>query len=156
MNKKLIGALLVGVGVVTAACSSSPETAESTTTVATAEAPATSPSSLEADEQASDGATIVIKTVNLPTDGFIAVHADAEGSPGAVIGHSDLLSAGENTDVTVTLDEALTESSVVWPMIHIDMDGDGEYTFAPPDNAVDVPGITDEGDVAVIPVQINL
>jgi len=118
--------------------------------------PATSPSSLEADEQTSDGTTIVVKTVNLPSSGFIAVHADADGSPGPVIGHSDLLPAGENTDVTVTLDEALTASGVVWPMVHIDMDGDGEYTFVPPDNAVDVPGITEDGNVAVIPVQINL
>jgi hypothetical protein len=41
-------------------------------------------------------------------------------------------------------------------MVHIDMDGDGEYTFVPLDNAIDVPGITEEGNVAVIPVQINL
>ena len=118
--------------------------------------PATAPSFLEADEQTSDGATIVVKTVNLPANGFIAVHADADGSPGPVIGHSDLLTAGGSTDVTVTLDEALTASGVVWPMVHIDMDGDGEYTFMPPDNAVDVPGITEDGNVAVIPVQINL
>ena len=58
--------------------------------------------------------------------------------------------------MTVTLDEALTASGVVWPMVHIDMDGDGEYTFMPPGNANDVPGITDDGNVAVIPVQINL
>jgi hypothetical protein len=118
--------------------------------------PATTPSSLQADEQTSDGTTVVVTAVNLPSAGFIAVHADAEGSPGPVIGHSDLLPAGENADVTVTLDEALTASGVVWPMVHIDMDGDGEYTFMPPANAVDVPGITEDGNVAVIPVQINL
>ncbi len=30
----------------------------------------------------------------------------------------------------------LAESGLVWPMVHIDMDGDGEYTFQPPDNDV--------------------
>jgi len=118
--------------------------------------PPTAPSALEADEQTSDGTTIVVSVATLPANGFIAVHADNDGSPGPVIGHSDLLEAGENTDVTITLDMPLTESSVVWPMIHIDMDGDGEYTFQPPDNAVDVPGITEDGNIAVIPVQINL
>ncbi len=118
--------------------------------------PPTSPSALEAEEQTSDGTTVVIATVDLPANGFIAIHADNDGSPGPVIGHSDLLQAGETTDVVVTLDEPLTASGVVWPMVHIDMDGDGEYTFVPPDNAIDVPGITEEGNVAVIPVQINL
>ncbi len=118
--------------------------------------PPTAPSALEAQEQTSDGTTIVISVVNLPANGFIAVHADNNGSPGAVIGHSDLLQAGENKDVVVTFDVPLDASGIVWPMVHIDMDRDGEYTFAPPDNAVDVPGITGEGNVAVIPVQINL
>jgi hypothetical protein len=156
MNKKRIAALLVGVGLVAAACSSSSDTAASVTTTTGAETPATSPTSIAVDDQTSDGMTIVVKTVNLPSSGFVAVHADADGSPGPVIGHSDILPAGENTDVTVTLDQTLTASGVVWPMVHIDMDGDGEYTFVPPDNAVDVPGITEDGNVAVIHVQVNL
>ncbi len=118
--------------------------------------PSTTPSALEAQDQSSDGTTIVIAKVDLPSNGFIAVHADSEGSPGPVIGVSDLLEAGENTDVTITFDEALAASAIVWPMVHIDIDGDGAYTFMPPDNAVDVPGITEEGSVAVIPVQIDL
>jgi hypothetical protein len=117
--------------------------------------PPTSPSSLEADEQTSDGSTIIVKQANLPANGFIAVHADNAGSPGPVIGRSDLLPAGENTDVVITLDTPLAESGILWPMVHIDMDRDGEYTFVPPDNAVDVPGITGDGKVAVTPVQIN-
>jgi hypothetical protein len=154
MNKTRIAALLIGVGLVAAACSSSSDT-PATTTEATG-AVVISPASLAAEEQTSDGTTIVVRTVTLPSNGFIAVHADANGSPGAVIGHSGLLGAGENTDVAITLDEALTASGVVWPMVHIDMDGDGEYTFAPPDDAVDLPGTTEDGNVAVISVQINL
>ena len=118
--------------------------------------PSTTPSALEADDQTSDGTTIIIATVDLPSNGFVAVHADSDGSPGPVIGVSELLQAGESTDVMITLDESLTASAVVWPMVHIDIDGDGVYTFMPPDNAVDVPGITEDGNVAVIPVQVNL
>jgi len=118
--------------------------------------PATSPSALTAEEQTSDGTTVVIASVTLPSNGFVAIHADNAGSPGPVIGNSELLQAGENTDVAITLDEALSASGVVWPMVHIDLDGDGEYTFMPPDNAIDVPGITEDGNVAVVPVQVNL
>ena len=118
--------------------------------------PAMSPASLEAEAQDSDGTSIVVSSVTLPAQGFVAVHADADGAPGAVIGHSDLLPAGNSTDVIVTLDEAITESTTLWPMVHIDLDRDGSYLFAPPDDAVDLPGVTGDGDVAVIPVAINV
>jgi len=118
--------------------------------------PATAPSALAAEEQASDGTTVVIASVTLPSNGFVAIHADNAGSPGAVIGNSDLLQAGESTDVVITLDDALSASGVVWAMVHIDLDADGEYTFMPPDNAIDVPGITSDGNVAVLPVQVNV
>ena len=94
--------------------------------------------------------------MTLTANGFIAVHADADGAPGAVIGHSDLLQAGDSTDVVVTLDEAITASTTLWPMVHIDIDGDGVYTFAPPDNVIDVPGITADGMVAVLAVDVSI
>ncbi len=118
--------------------------------------PATAPSALEAEAQTSDGSSIVVASVSLPASGFIAVHADADGSPGAIIGHSELLPAGESTNVVVTLDEPLTASATLWPMVHIDIDGDGVYTFQPPDNAIDIPGVTADGTVAVIPVDITI
>ncbi|MGH8915916.1 MAG: DUF7282 domain-containing protein [Acidimicrobiia bacterium] len=130
--------------------------AAATTTAAEAEGPATGPSALGADAQETDGTTIVIATVTLPSPGFIAIHGDADGSPGPVVGHSDLLPAGDSTDVTVTLDEPLTESGTLWPMVHIDFNDNGEYEFFPPDETTDVPGVTDSGDVAVIPVEMTV
>jgi len=155
MNKKRIAAMFVGVGLVAAACSSGTDT-QATTTSEAMETPATSPAAVTIEDQTSDGTSIVVGSVELPSAGFVVVHADNGGSPGALIGRSELLPAGTSDDVTVTLDTALEDTSIVWPMVHIDMDGDGEYTFAPPDNAVDVPGITGDGNVAVSSVQINL
>lgn len=145
--------LLVAIGFVAAACRSS-ATDETTTTASVAGVPATALASVIVEDQMSDGTTIVVKTVELPAAGFIAVHADNGGSPGPVIGHSDLLPAGISEDVTVLLDTALEGISIVWPMAHIDMDG--EYTFMPPDDAIDILSITEDGNVAVIPVQIDL
>ena len=106
--------------------------------------------------QTSDGTSIVVDSVSLPAAGFIAVHANADGSPGAVIGHSDLLPAGTSTDVVVTLDQALTATDLVFPMAHLDIDDDGEYTFAPRDNAVDTRATTEEGSVAVVGAEVTV
>ena len=149
--RKRIYVAAVAVALIIAACSSTEDT---TTTLE--DAPPTGPSSVTFEDQDSDGTSVVVASVTLPADGFVAVHADDNGSPGAVIGHSDLLPAGESTDVTVTLDEAITESTTLWPMAHIDTDRDGVYTFMPPDNAIDVPGTTADGSVAVVGAAVNM
>lgn len=162
--KKRLAVLVVAIGLVAAACSSSATTETTTTTAETTTTtggpdggmPETAPASVIAEDQTSDGTGIVVKSVDLPAAGFIAVHADNDGSPGAVIGHSDLLPAGTSTDVSVVLDTPINDGSVLWPMAHIDMDEDGEYTFVPPDNAIDVPGLTADGDVAMVPVKVDV
>jgi hypothetical protein len=163
MSKRYLITVIAVLAVVMAACDGESEEttttaaeAEATTSAAEAEGPPTSPSSLTADAQESDGTTIVIASVSLPAPGFVGVHGDAEGSPGPVVGHSDLLPAGESTDVTVTLDEPLTESGTLWPMVHIDINDNGEYEFFPPDQTIDGPGVDDAGDVAVISVEMTV
>ena len=163
MKKRYLIAVLAVLAMVVAACDGASEAttttapaAEATTTAAEAEGPPTGPSALSADPQDSDGSTIVVASVTLPAPGFIAIHGDSDGSPGPVVGHSDLLPAGDSTEVTVTLDEPLTESGTLWPMVHIDFNDNGEYEFFPPDETIDVPGVDDAGDVAVIPVEMTV
>ena len=143
----------------------SADTTDAATTVA-ATGPATTggdsaepdsqPSSITVDAQESDGTTIVVASIDLPAPGFIAVHSDGGGSPGPVIGHSDLLPAGTSTDVSVTLDQPFDADATVYPMVHIDMNNNGVYEFAPPDVTTDGPGLTAEGDVAVTGAQITV
>lgn len=130
--------------------------ATTATTTDTPEPPPTAPSEIVFGAQDSDGASIVVASVTLPAPGFIAVHGNADGSPGQVIGHSELLAAGTSTDVTVTLDQPLIATDLVFPMVHIDMDSDGAYTFEPPDNIVDIPGQTAEGQVAVVGAEVTV
>jgi plastocyanin len=115
----------------------------------------TAPSSLTLSDQDGDGTSVTIDAVDLPADGFVAIHGDGGGSPGPVIGVSGLLPAGEATDVTITLDPALTETGLVFPMVHIDTDSNGIYEFGTVDG-VDGPGVTADGDVAVGPVTITI
>ncbi len=159
--------LLLTFALFAAACSSDSDGAATTTTdgaggettAASSDgdaAPPTTPASITAEDQTSDGSTIVVASITLPAPGFIAVHGDAGGSPGPVIGHSDLLPAGESTDVSITLDEALTASGPVFPMAHIDINDNGVYEFNPPDETTDSPATTEAGDVAVVPAQITV
>lgn len=129
-----------------------PATAETTTSPG----PAMAPADIVFEAQSSDGRAITVASVTLPAPGFIAVHGDLDGAPGPVIGHSGLLPEGTSTDVVVTLDEPLTATGLVFPMVHVDVDEDGDYLFAPPDNAVDGPALTESGEVAVTGAQVTV
>ena len=82
--------------------------------------------------QTTDGSTVTIESVTLQDGGFVTVH-DATVLDGAVFdsirGTSAYLAPGTHENVTVTLDEPLTESTTLVPMAHRDTDGDERYTF---------------------------
>lgn len=119
-------------------------------------APMTGPAEIAADDQTGDGSTVLIASVTLPTAGFVVIHADGDGGPGAVIGHSDLLPAGESVDVVVTLDAMIDVDSTLFPMAHVDANDNGTYDFAPPDVVDDVPATTADGGVAVLPISYTI
>jgi len=77
----------------------------------------------EAEGDVDDGVVSVEGTTRGPA--WVVVHQDDGGSPGTVIGHSDVLSAGEfETDITANI----SAEASYWAMLHND-DGDGEYAF---------------------------
>jgi hypothetical protein len=76
---------------------------------------------------------IRIDKVVLPQEGFVAIHADAGGVPGAVVATSGVLSSGEQT-VTITSDKALNSGGVYYAVVYVD-DGDGVFQ-TPQDTAL--------------------
>ena len=84
------------------------------------------------------GGKVTVLSVTLDKPGYVAIHADAAGKPGPVLGHSELLPQGKKADVNVSVDSAKA-GSMVWPMLHYD-DGDGAYAFPGPDVPVQVGG----------------
>jgi predicted lipoprotein with Yx(FWY)xxD motif len=118
--------------------------------------PATSPAEVVFEKQGSDGTSIVVASVTLPAAGFIAVHGNAGGSPGPVVGHSDLLPSGTSTDVVVTLDTPLESTDLLFPMAHIDANENGEYEFFPPETTIDGPATTAGGEVAVVGAEVTV
>ncbi|MDZ7678865.1 MAG: hypothetical protein U5K29_09965 [Acidimicrobiales bacterium] len=120
------------------------------------DSPPMSPAELSVEDQSGDGTTVQVASVTLPADGFIAVHAD-DGGPGPVIGSSDLLPAGESTDVEITLDEAVSGDTTLWPMAHIDTNLNGTYDFgSPPEPDADGPATFADGEVAVLPLDYSI
>lgn len=89
--------------------------------------------------------TVTIASVTAQADGWLVIHADnGEGSFGGVLGAAQV-SAGTNTDVTVTLEGDVTDT--LWPMLHVDTGTEGEYEFGSVEGA-DGP-VAVNGSVAV-------
>ena len=119
MNARTARPLVCLIALAAAGCSSLPfgASAESSLTVR--------------DQPKGSGATVTIASFTLGRDGYVVVHADANGRPGPVIGQTELIEAGTYTNVPVRID-ASRAGDRVHPMLHVD-DGDGVYEFPGPD-----------------------
>ncbi|PJF40001.1 MAG: hypothetical protein D6737_07565 [Chloroflexi bacterium] len=95
------------------------------------------------DQFVTDG-TLTIDSITTQQNAHIAIHTDADGGPGPVIG-SAFVEAGTTNNVVVTLDGEPTSS--LWPMLHVDDNEEGVYEFGAVEGA-DAPVFVD-GNVAV-------
>ncbi len=86
--------------------------------------------------QSSDGSTMTVDMVMLSgvDKGWIAVHKDQDGAPGAVVGKTQVKS-GSNNNVEVKFDSKQSTGKF-WPMLHIDAGTAGTYEFPGPDAPV--------------------
>src|SRR6478672_11983636 len=127
----------------TAAAAATPTTAASgSATTAAAGGPATTAAaggavtgSLDASDQTSDGTQLKVSDVTINgAAGFIAIHQDANGAPGPVVGHV-AIPEGDSKDVVVKLDSKVA-TGAFWPMLHLDAGQIGTYEFPGPDGPV--------------------
>ena len=100
------------------------------------------PTAIEAADQEGDGAAVTVATVTMPAAGFVEVRADDGGSPGRLLGRSDLLPRGTATDVAIVLDPALEADARLWVRVRIDFDEDGAVSEG------DLFGLTESGERA--------
>lgn len=107
--------------------------------------------SISAGDQSGDGSTVTVDSVTISgAPGWVVVHADNDGSPGAVLGQ-EWIPEGTSTDVTVTLDTALEESQSLWPMLHEDAGEEGTYEFP----GADVP-VMDDGGIVMMQISFSV
>src|SRR3954451_17512176 len=143
-----LAAALVGLSLVAAACSSD----KGVKLGAKHTMGSTASFELIAADQTSSGKTLKVPEADLKdTKGYVAIHADANGAPGPVLGVSDLLPAGQNKNIRIKFNKQLTTSQDVWPMVHVEDNNDGKYDFPPND----VPAKFN-GQVVVIKVHLDI
>jgi predicted lipoprotein with Yx(FWY)xxD motif len=102
------------------------------------------------DQSLSDDGTVTVASVTSDVDGWIVIHAQAEGRPGPIIGWAPV-QAGENQDVMVEIDSAAA-TGTLYAMLHVDAGTAGTYEF-PGD---DVPATDAAGNVVTPPFELAL
>lgn len=113
------------------------------------EEPMVEPAITVTDQTLGEGNTVTVPAVTAAEDGWMVIHADADGAPGPVVGQAPVTS-GENADVTVEIDpEAATET--LYAMLHVDAGEAGTYEFPGDDGPVR----DAEGNVVVRPFAVE-
>ena len=102
---------------------------------------------LRAADQFLEDNTVTIASVTYDQPGFVVIHADADTSPGDVIGFT-AVEAGTTINIEVELTGEAT--NVVWPMLHADTGVAGEYEFGTVEGE-DLPASVNNR-VAVLPI----
>lgn len=116
------------------------DTALSNFAAAATEAPAEAmvPSVTVADQPIENGTVTVAEAVS-DGPGWVVIHADDTGAPGPVIGHSEQLTDGVNSNLVIEIDtDAATET--LYAMLHADTGELGVYEFPATDPPVQVNG----------------
>ena len=93
---------------------------------------------VEVSDQAIENGTVTVDRVVSDGPGWIVIHADNNGAPGAVVGWS-AVTDGENIDVAVEIDMD-TATATLYAMLHADLGTVGTYEFPGADEPVMVGG----------------
>ncbi len=149
--------LLAALVVLTAACAYESSGTTTTSLTLAEDAPvATSPADIVAADQRSEGSSVIIETLSLPSPGWVVARADNGGSPGEVVGISELMSKGVISAVPVPFLVPIAGTTTVHLTVHIDVDSDGEFRYEPPDAFIDEVATEANGDPATTTVTITL
>lgn len=95
------------------------------------------------DQAIGENNMVTVAEVVSPTQGWVVIHLDQDGSPGSVAGYA-MVDSGTNSNVMVEVDPA-TVTDMLYAMLHSDTGVMGEYEFPDAD-----PPVTDEEGNAVM------
>ena len=93
-----------------------------------------------ADNEAFGPSVISVPGASHSESFFIAIHEGDAGSFAAVVGFSALLPPGAITDHLIQLNRPIVDGEYLWPMLHVDGNGNGVY-----DDAATDPPVSDTG-----------
>ncbi len=91
------------------------------------------------EDQALNNNTVTASSVVSDGEGWLVIHAEAEGKPGPILGYSSVVD-GENSNVVVGIDKA-SATEKLFAMLHVDEGEIGIFEFPDgPDSPVTVDG----------------
>jgi hypothetical protein len=90
-------------------------------------------------DQGSTGVNVAVIQAVAAQAGWLVIHADNNGAPGAVLGQASL-PAGTTDNIIVTLDEPISGETKLWAMLHVDEGEAGVYEFPGVDGPVTLDG----------------
>lgn len=120
--------------------------------------PSPSLATLEANSQVTSQNWIEVQLADVPTNGWIVIHAD-NGNNGplvpAIISEPTFVEAGSNSSVMVALasDASIMDGEIVWVMLHEDTGMPLQYEFDG-SNSLDSPFMAN-GEMVMTSIQIN-
>jgi len=76
------------------------------------------------------GVSIHGSLIVLAAPGYLVIHEDKDGEPGAILGASALLQAGESSNVPVTLSHAARDGETLHAMLHFEKGGNTTFAAA--------------------------
>ncbi len=101
------------------------------------------PPYVEVNDQAVSNGTVTVAGVGSVGPGWIVIHADNNGAPGAILGET-AVSDGDNSNVVVNIDTTKATSKL-WAMLHTDAGTVGTFEFP---NGPDTP-VTQNGNIVM-------
>ncbi|ELZ20006.1 hypothetical protein C475_21949 [Halosimplex carlsbadense 2-9-1] len=104
----------------------------------TAEVVAPPTASISMSDQAGDGQSVVVDSVELSDGGFVSVHTGSQLGP--TVGATEFLESGERTDLEIALDEAVSEDATLYVVAHQDTNGNQAFDFPAEDDPYEVEG----------------
>lgn len=106
---------------------------------------------LRGTDQESNGEAVIVQKVVLADSGYVAIYEERNGAPGQILGVSPLLDSGEHLDVLINLDEALTEPTGVFAMLHDERNGNAQLDFPGSDEPIE-----EDGRIITVLVQVSI
>lgn len=71
---------------------------------------------------------VVASSVFLASPGYVVIHEIKDGKPGAILGSSSLLPAGQSDDIEIELSRATRNGETLAAMLHSERDGDSKFS----------------------------
>jgi len=107
------------------------------------------------EDQETDGSSVTVDSATLSEGGFIAIFEGENVSADTLLGVSDYVESGENSDIEVSFEESLSENTTVTAVAHQDTNDNEEIDFVTSNGSEDTPYTTD-GDVVSDTAEITI